>query len=62
MKCAEAHDAKGMKVKVVEHSAKKYRADSKKGSAGWPQDVSDTNIRYWRAHAKRRMGNGYLML
>jgi hypothetical protein len=49
-------------VKVVEHSAKKYRADSKKGSPGWLQDVSDTNIRYRRAHAKRRMGNGYLLL
>jgi hypothetical protein len=24
-----------MKVKVVEHLAKKYRADSKKGSPGW---------------------------
>jgi hypothetical protein len=26
-----------MKVKVVEHSAKKYRADSKKDSPGWHQ-------------------------
>ena len=35
-----------MKVKVVEHSAKKYRADSKKGSPGWQQVFPRTRIHH----------------
>jgi hypothetical protein len=30
-------------VKVVEHSAKKYRADSKKGSPGWQHVQQGSN-------------------
>jgi hypothetical protein len=37
--CSDMQTDKGMKVKVVEHSAKKYRANSKKGSPGWQQFV-----------------------